>query len=156
MKTMMIPEIELGEEGDLLVQRDEDEPVVARAARCFPWTHPDRFVVLRDAEDQEIATIENLVDLSPPSRAAIETWLERHTFIPRVQRVRSVREGNAAILFDFDTDRGQCRVKVREREDLRPLADGRTLVRDTDGVTYELPPWEELDEASQAELRLVL
>lgn len=152
---MMMPEIELGEEGDLLVRAD-DEAVVARAARCFPWTEPDRFVVLRDGDDREIFTIDDMTELSPASRAAIETWLERHTFIPRVQRVLSVREGNAAILFIFETDRGRQQVKVREREDLRPLADGRTLVRDTDGVTYELPPWDRLDEESQRELRLVL
>lgn len=154
MKTMF-PEIELNEEGELLVRTD-GETVVARAARCFPWTQPGRFVVLRDGEDKEIMTIDDLADLSPPSRTAVEAWLERHTFIPKVRRVLSVREGNAAILFIFETDRGRQQVKVREREDLRPLADGRTLVRDTDGVTYELPPWDQLDQESQAELRLVL
>ena len=151
----VMPEIEMNPDAELFVTI-EGRRVPARAARCFPWTAPDRFVVLRDEQDAEIVTIENLSDLSPPSRAALVQWLAAHTFIPKVSRVVSVREGNAAILFVFDTDRGRQQVKVREREDLRPLADGRTLVRDTDGITYELPPWDQLDDESRHQLRLVL
>ena len=144
--------VDLNEAGELVL----DGQTVVRAARSFPWTAPDRFVVLRDGEGEEKTTIDDLSKLPARSRGAVEAWLQRHTFIPKVQRVIEVKSGNAAILFHLDTDRGEHKIKVREREDLRSLADGRTLVKDTDGVVYEVPPWEELDKASQEQLRLVL
>ena len=152
-------DVDLNENGELIL-RDGDAAVPVRAARSFPWTAPDRFIVLRDADDQddpkERATVDDLAALPAKSRGAIEAWLQRHTFIPKVQRVIEVKPGNAALLFHLDTDRGEHKIKVREREDLRSLADGRTLIKDTDGVVFEVPPWEELDEKSQDQLRLVL
>ena len=86
----------------------------------------------------------------------IEAWLERHTFIPKITCVLVVKSGNNALLFHLETDRGERRIKVMEREDMRPLADGRTLIRDASGVVYELPPMHTLDHHSQEQLRLVL
>jgi hypothetical protein len=67
-----------------------------------------------------------------------------------------VKAGNTAMLYRIETDRGPRRIKVMEREDMRPLADGRTLIRDADGVVYELPPINSLDAHSQEQLRMVL
>ena len=151
------PQVDLNDAGELVLQ-EGDAATVVRAARSFPWTAPDRFIVLRGTDDDETekATVDDLAALPAKSRGAIEAWLQRHTFIPKVQRVIEVKPGNAALLFHLDTDRGEHKIKVREREDLRSLADGRTLIKDTDGVVFEVPPWEELDEKSQDQLRLVL
>ena len=148
-------DVDLSDSGELIL-REGGAAVPVRAARSFPWTAPDRFVVLRDADENERATVDDLSALPAKSRGAIEAWLQRHTFIPKVQRVVEVKPGNAALLFHLDTDRGEHKIKVREREDLRSLQDGRTLIRDTDGVVYEVPPWDELDAKSQDQLRLVL
>ena len=152
------PQVHLNEVGELVLQT-ADGPKVVRAHRSFPWTDPQKFIVLReDVEEdaQELAAVEDLADLPAQTRATIEAWLERHTFIPKVTRVLLVKSGNNALLFHLDTDRGQRRIKVLEREDMRPLPDGRTLIRDASGVVYELPPIPTLDRESQEQLRLVL
>ena len=152
------PQLVLNADGELILQTPAGAKRV-RAARSFPWTAPERFIVLRDAttdEAPEILTIEDLAELPGETRRIVEAWLERHTLIPRVRRVLEVKSGNTTLLFQLDTDRGDRRIKVGEREDLRPLADGRTLIRDVTGVVYELPPLESLDEESRQHLRMVL
>ncbi len=148
-------DVDLDDTGRLMLVHD-GQPVAVRAARAFPWSHPDRFVVLRDEEANELACIDDLTALPARSRGAIEAWLQRHTLVPRIQSVRRVREANAATLFEVETDRGDRTVILREREDMRPLPDGRTLLRDPDGQTYELPPLEDLDIASRRELAQIL
>ncbi|MEL7237726.1 MAG: DUF1854 domain-containing protein [Planctomycetota bacterium] len=149
--------LDLADNGDLIFTRDGEDQVV-RAARCFPWTHPDEFIVLRqDKEDgEEVAILEDLRKLPANARGAVEAWLQQHTLIPKVTRVLACREINAARLFHVETDRGERRFKIVEREDIRSLDDGRTLLRDNDGNTYELPPVDEMDKASQRELSSVL
>ena len=152
------PQVHLNEAGELVLQT-AGGPQKVRAHRSFPWTSPDKFVVLREdvQEDaRELATIDDLNDLPQETRRVIEAWLERHTFIPRITRVLEVKAGNTAMLYRLETDRGPRRIKVMEREDMRPLADGRTLIRDADGVVYELPPIATLDRDSQEQLRMVL
>ena len=152
------PQVSLNDAGELVLQA-AGGPQKVRAHRSFPWTSPDKFVVLREdvQEDaKELATIEDLNDLPAETRRVIEAWLERHTFIPRITRVEEVKAGNTAMLDRLETDRGPRRIKVMEREDMRPLADGRTLIRDASGVVYELPPIATLDRESQEQLRMVL
>ena len=147
----MTTDVDLDPAGDLILATD-DGPVAVRASRSFPWSAPDRFVVLRDAEGEERATIDDLSKLPARSRGAVEAWLQRHTLIPKVLRVLEVRPANAAWRLRFDTDRGEAVVTLREREDLRSLPDGRVLVRDPDGRVFELPPPDDLDARSQDEL----
>ena len=147
-------DVDLDDQGDLILAGDPPRRV--KAGRSFPWSHPDRFVILRDIEGEEVATIDDLAKLPARSRGAIEAWLQRHTLVPKILRVRKVRAANAATLFDVETDRGDRRIVLREREDIRSLADGRTLLRDPDGQTYELPPLDDLDVNSRRELTMVL
>lgn len=152
------PQVHLNDAGELILQT-EGGPQKVRAHRSFPWTASEKFVVLReDVEEdaRELATIQDLADLPVETRRLIESWLERHTFIPKITQVLEVKAGNTAMLYRLETDRGPRRIKVMEREDMRPLADGRTLIRDADGVVYELPPIATLDPASQEQLRMVL
>ena len=149
--------LDLSDAGELILSKAGVETVV-RAARCFPWSHPEEFIVLRDTTDDanELAMLEDLRKLPAGSRGAVEAWLQRHTLIPKITRVLESREINAARMFHVDTDRGERKFKITERDDLRTLEDGRTLLRDDDGNTYELPPIPEMDEGSQRELASLL
>ncbi len=144
-------QVDLDNHGDLILETP-DGPKSVRAQRSFPWSAPDRFVMLRDSEGEEQATIDDLSKLPAKSRGAIEAWLQRHAFVPKVLRVLEVRPVNAAWRFELDTDRGPAVVLLKEREDLRHLDDGRILLRDGDGQTYEFGPHDDYDKASRAEL----
>ena len=46
------------------------EPVVdATAARCFPWSLPESYISIRDAEGKELALLETLDELVAASAA---------------------------------------------------------------------------------------
>ncbi len=145
-------DVDLNEAGDLVTS----DGTTVTAARGFPWSHPDRMIVLRDGDGNEVTCIDDLTKLPARSRGAIEAWLQRHTFVPRILRVNAVKSANAVTLFEVSTDRGNHRVLLREREDLRALADGRTLIRDADGQIFELPPPDELDAHSRRELSQIV
>ncbi len=149
------PDVDLNERDELVLQTPTG-PVTVRAWRSFPWSAPDRFIILRDDESNERAAIDDLEQLPARSRGAIEAWLQRHTLVPKVLHVLDARPANAAWLFEFDTDRGVRKVTLREREDLRFLPDGRCILRDSDGQSWELPALADFDKASRRELAKII
>ncbi|MEM8876183.1 MAG: DUF1854 domain-containing protein [Planctomycetota bacterium] len=126
------------------------------AVRNFPWTNPNEHVSIRNRDGDELVHVDDLNDLSRPDRQAIEGWLARNTFIPKIRRVSRLHTASAYMKWEVDTDRGATEFKVQEREDIRRLGDGRHTIRDTSGTVYELPPLETLDTGSRRVLMRVL
>ena len=121
----------------------------ATAKRALPWTNPDAHVDVRDRKGTELWHIDDLEALPDEERLAVATWLDRNTFVPKVREITRLTTGGATMRWDVVSDRGPTSFRVREREDVAFLADGRMTVRDTSGVTYELPPMDDLDPASR-------
>jgi hypothetical protein len=67
-----------------------------------------------------------------------------------------VEARNGLITWDLETDRGPRKVHVRDRQHIRPLPDGRTMLTDIHESRYEVPPAAELDEASRHWLEIEL
>ena len=125
-----------------------------RPVRAFPLTAPDRQIVLLDAEDHELGVIRELTALDRESREAIEAELEVAYLVPRVQSIRMVISRFGVTTWDLETDRGTRTAHVKDRSDVRPLPDGRIILTDIDGVKYEIPPPEELDERTRMWLEI--
>ena len=128
----------------------------ATARRAFPWTNPAEHVVVRDDKGEELLHVDRLTDLAEEDRRAVETWLARNTFIPRIRRVSRLNTTAAYMAWDVETDRGPTQFRVQEREDIRFLPDGRFTVKATSGTLYELPALEALDKASRRAVQRVL
>lgn len=125
-----------------------------RPLRAFPLTAPDLQIVLIDAEDNELGVIRDLKTLDRESRHEIEAELEIVYLVPRVQSILSVLSRFGITTWELDTDRGVRTAHVKERTDIRPLPDGRIILTDVDGIKYEIPPVEELDERSRGWLEI--
>jgi hypothetical protein len=142
------------ERGKLVVTlaRDGAEETLegVRPVRSFPLTAPDRQIVLLGAEDQELGILRELQALDAESREALEAELEIAYLVTRVEEIRSVRSRFGVTSWELETDRGFRTAHVKERSDIRPLADGRIMLTDVDGVRYEIPPPAELDERSRS------
>jgi hypothetical protein len=141
------------ERGRLVVtlQRDGREETLegVRPVRAFPLTVPDRHIILIDAEDNELGIIRELRGLDRESQQAIEAELEIAYLVTRVQAIRFVRSRFGVTTWGLETDRGSRTAHVKERSDIRPLPDGRIILSDVDGIKYEIPPPDELDERSR-------
>jgi len=125
-----------------------------RAVRCLPLTQPYEFISIQDDEGEEVGIIPDLRDLEPDSRRALEAELELYYLKAQVRAIHKVEARNGVISWDVTTDLGAKMVHVRDRQNIRPLPDGRTVLTDIHGGKYEIPPPEELDEKSRGWLEI--
>ena len=134
----------------LVLRRPGQEDVTdVLVRRSFPWSSPQQHVSIRNSEGKEVLLIENVDALPAEQRAAVNAALGASIFVPRIQRVESIDVSFGYQKWQVQTDRGPTEFRVQEREDIRFLPDGRFSIKDADGNVYEMPPLEQMDEASQ-------
>ena len=135
----------------VIADRGGGAPRRVTAKRCFPVSHRDRWILLRDEHREEIGLIENMADLPRESRDALETELRRTYILPAITRIHDISERHGVPAWAVDTDRGPRTLEISSgRRDIRLVADGHVLIRDADGNHYEIPDYGRLDAASRA------
>lgn len=127
-----------------------------RAVRCLPLTQPERFISLQDEEGEELGVIGDLAELDAESARAIQAELELSYLNARVTKIHHVEARNGIITWEVTTDLGKRRVHVRDRQNIRPLPGGRTVLTDIHDGKYEIPAVEELDDESKRWLEIEL
>ena len=149
-----IEKIERNSAGQLVAYlTGADEPVVdVRIARCFPWSLPDAYISIRNADGLEIALLQTLDDLNPESRKIAEAELREKVFNPKIRRIVRGKHEFGISSFTAETDRGEVTFQIRGRDDIRFLSATRVLFRDVDGNTYELSDFNSLDPAGKKHL----
>ena len=127
-----------------------------RAVRCLPLTDRDRFISLQDDEGHEIGILETLEGMDRESRRRLEDELDLVYLHPHVTAIHGVETGKGIITWKFSTTIGDREVYVKDRNDIRPLPDGRIVVTDVHGTKYEIPGFDKLDERSRRWLEIEL
>jgi hypothetical protein len=127
----------------------EERYAPVRALRTLPLTRPSEFISLQDEEGEEIGILADLSQLDAESRRAVESELDTHYLKVRVRSIKHVESKNGLISWQLDTDYGPRQVHVRDRQHIRPLPDGRTILLDIYDARYEVPPRDQLDERSR-------
>ena len=117
--------------------------------RCLPLNRPAEFISVQDEEGSEIGIIPDLRELDGESRRIAEGELELYYLKAQVQAIRGVENRNGVITWELATDQGSKTVHVRDRQNIRPLPNGRTMLTDIYDAKYEIPPASELDERSR-------
>ena len=127
-----------------------------RVLRCLPLTRPGEFIAVQDEEGTELGIIASVAELEPESRKAVEEELELYYLKARVLKIHHVEARNGLITWELETDRGPRKVHVRDRQHIRPLPDGRTMLTDIHEARFDIPQAAELDEASRHWLEIEL
>jgi hypothetical protein len=135
--------------GELALERQGEPPQRVKPVRAFPLTHPEEWIALLDERGRSVHLVGHLDELEPDSRAALTQELERLYFLPRIRKIRQIREQHGVLSLEVDTDRGRRAFEVGSREQIRCLPTGRLLLRDLDGNRYELPCLRDLDPQSR-------
>lgn len=126
-------------------------------ARAFPLSKPDTYIGLRDGRDKDIGMLVTLDTMDAASRAILDEELERRYFLPRIQKVLSVREEFGTTTWQVETDKGPRTFSVQNlRESTQDLTPTRLLITDIEGNRYEFPDVRGLDERSFEVLQRVL
>lgn len=153
---------------DLLVERDESHGTLrltvagsevyddAHFARAYPFSDPARYIAAFDGESKEICMIRDLATMQPESRDIVEADLARRYFTPMILKIRTLAQDATLWLFDVETSRGQCEFYVRHwRDSAYELSPGRWMITSVDGVRFEIPNWNNLDERSKNLLEML-
>ena len=109
-----------------------------RLRQCFPWTEPSRQLSLRDADDEEVAFVEDPAELAPASRDALERALAEASFVLDVLRVVSVEEEVEIRQWRVETAQGPRAFQTHLDDWPRTLPNGALLIRDVAGDLYRI------------------
>jgi hypothetical protein len=116
----------------------------------FPITGLDKYIALMDSEGNEIAVIRNVDDLSPDSRKVVKNCLKEYYMMPRITQFIEMSERFKIWMWTAETDKGTCTFEIRNHlTAIKPLYDGRVLIKDANDNRYEIPDVNKLDKRSQ-------
>lgn len=135
-------------DGQLWASRGgEDRPVWV--ARCFPWSAPNRFISLRDSEDEEFALVREPGELDTSSRDALETGLAEAGFVLEIVGVDACEEEVEIRTWVVRTRQGKRSFQTRRDEWPRDMPGGGLLIQDVAGDLFYVPDTNALDAHSR-------
>ena len=118
--------------------------------RMFPITGLTKYIALMDSEGNEIAVIRDINDLMPESREVVENCLREYYMIPRITKFIKMSERFKIWMWTAETDKGVCTFEIRNHlTAIKPLYDGRVLIKDANDNRYEIPDVNLLDKHSK-------
>ena len=127
--------------------------------RCFPFSDPDHYISIREStgDGREIGLVENLDDLPEEAREMLQEQMALRYFVPKIRKIRSIKEEYGYSYWDADTDRGSIRFTVRMGGgSVYAIGEGRYLVNDIDGNRFEIPDVKQLTAKELRELDLFI
>ena len=128
-----------------------------KVVRAAPLSHPDRYICLLDAKDEEICMVDSLRDLDAEARAIVAEELDRRYLTSTVLKVKSVRNEFGTSYWDVETNRGEREFVVQNAaENAQWLGEHRLLLIDVDGNRFEIPDLGGLDKKSLGYVEMVL
>jgi hypothetical protein len=128
-----------------------------KVVRAAPLSHPDRYICLLDAKDEEICMIDSLNELDAATRALVQEELDRRYLTSIVERIHSVRNEFGTSYWDVETHRGRREFVVQNvAENAQWLGEHRLLIIDVDGNRFEIPRLDQLDRRSLGFVEQVL
>jgi hypothetical protein len=116
--------------------------------RAFPITAPEGPVAVVASDGAELAWIPALSAVAPALRSMLEAELGEREFLPVIERIEAVSDGEPAE-WSVVTDRGPQRFKVAAVDDITSDESGGAFVADTFGVRYRIPNVAALDARSR-------
>lgn len=133
----------------VLVDREGVRHTGVEPIRAFPFSAPDEWISIRDAQGQELFCVERLSDLSPAARQVLELELAQREFVPVIQRIVAVSSDTEPSQWEVETDRGPTHFILNSEDDIRRLGPHRAIIIDAQGIRYLIPDKRRLDHRSR-------
>ena len=139
-----------------LIFEDGEKVTIKRVVRSFPLTMPWRYIIMIDENDREIGLLKSIKGLDEHSKKILKEELERVYFIPKIKRIRQIKEEFGVLIWDTETDKGPRRFEVTSRRNVKKIGKRRIIIRDADGNLYDIPDYAKLDQKSLILLESVI
>ena len=121
----------------------------AELHRMFPITGLTKYIAVIDSEGNEIGIIRDVENLMPESREVAISCLNEYYMMPRIKRFIKMSEKFEIWMWTVETDKGICTFEIRNHiTAIKPLYDGRVLIKDANDNRYEIPDVKKLDKKS--------
>lgn len=139
-------------EGRLVLSRangeadKQDTPI--QIVACFPWSHPQQYISLRDDKGHELYLIESLDELETQRRQLVEEELALRNFLPRVTVIHAITDQMEFFHWSVTTSAGQRSFLTRRHERPRQLRNGQMLIKDICNDIYAIARSEDMDPKS--------
>ena len=130
-----------------LIFDNGEEVAIKRVVRAFPLTMPWRYIIFIDENDREIGLLRDIKALDESSMKELKDELEKVYFIPKIKRIRQIKEEFEILIWETETDKGPRRFEVASRRDVKKIG-RRIIIRDVDGNLYDIPDYTDLDQKS--------
>lgn len=131
-----------------LIDGRGDRHVDVDVLRAFPISAPAESVSIVAADGHELAWIDTLAAVEPELRTLLETELSLRDFLPVIQRIETVSDGEPAE-WGVMTDRGRRRFTVSHADDILLQPDGTVFITDACGVRYTIRDLAAVDSRSR-------
>ena len=140
-----------------LTIQDDRSYLRVKIVRAAPLSHPNRYICILDAKDEEICMIDDPKLLASEMADIVKEELDRRYLTSTIERVTSVRNEFGTSYWDVLTNRGEREFVVQNAsENAQWLGDHRLLLVDVDGNRFEIPDLNALDKKSLRYVELVL
>jgi Domain of unknown function (DUF1854) len=140
--------LERGADGQLWATRGE-RALPVKVRRCFPWSHPDRYIALQTAENEELAFVSDPDELEATSRAALRQALTEAAFVFQIEKVHSIQEDFELRCFVVQTPQGRRAFQTALDAWPRETSDGGLLIEDVAGDLFRIDDADALDPKSR-------
>lgn len=117
---------------------------------CFPFSAKDEYLSIREAEDmgeagREIGLIENKYEWPADVQALLDEQLQLRYFMPRIQKVKKIKEEFGFSYWEVVTDRGEVSFTIRGGSGsiFSPSRD-RYIITDIDGNRFSIDNMNEM------------
>ena len=147
------PEVRITENDGIFIDVDffhtKEKKTCLEPRRLFPRSGLTRYITLLDEEGEQVAVIRNIDTLLPESKAVLENALNEYYMIPRILRFIKMTEKFKIWMWTAETDKGEITFEIRNHiASVKPLYDGRVLIKDVNDNRYEIPDYRKLDKKS--------
>lgn len=110
--------------------------------RTFPFTAEDRYLSVRkpDGKQEEIGIIEDLSVFDDATKELIGRQLKLRYFIPKINRIYSIKEENGHTYWSVGTDKGKCRFisSSGSAGAVQNVSEKRIIIKDLNENRYEI------------------
>ena len=114
--------------------------------RLFPKSGSDKYIALLNEDGEQLAVIRDVEQLMPESKEVLLNALNEYYLIPRITKFIKMTDKFRIWMWTAETDRGTLTFEVRNHiSTVKPLYDGRVLIRDANDNRYEIPDYRKLD-----------